>query len=377
MKSPTPDVKVPSLALTPAEIKGYYVERDVKTVEFCIEKNFPVLLVGETGVGKTTLIRAIAKEQKKELVRVSMNGSMGTEELLGKRLLENGETKWLDGILTDAVRTGKWIVLDEINSASADILFALHALLDEERALVLPEKDNERIEAHPEFRLFGGMNPEEYVGTKLLNQAFKSRFYIVNVHPLSPGDEAKFLERKLGLVADVAAQLVSVGQALRAMKHEQKIVYFCSTRDLEMAGSLLSALSFEDAMGYAVFNKMPALDIEEIMVAGTMTQFVNRYKDALKAELAELRELKKEVDEFKKARAQAIQLKKEIEELQIAKKGLEEAKGKLEGMQAEEIFLHVKRMQSDPLYMNDLEGIDALQFAQMLAKILTNAAKRK
>lgn len=359
--------------LTPQHTKEYYAVKDVLTIEFCIKNNFPVLLVGETGVGKTTLIKALADEAGEQLIRVSMNGSMGTEELLGKRLLEDGETIWQDGILTNAVRNGSWIVLDEINSASAEILFALHALLDHERALVLPEKDNERIPAHKNFRMFAGMNPEEYVGTKLLNQAFKSRFYMVNILPLEASKEITLLTEKISISEEEATKLVSIGAALRKMKQEQRIVYFCSTRDLEMAGELMSVLPFSDAVVYAIFNKMGALDLEECSGEADVKRFIKDNEDTLKEQIKELRRLEKEAEGWKDLKLKKIKLEAEVETLEMKHKAAKEANSSLAAMQEDEIFLKIKKMQSDPLFLKELKGVDPKQFSSLLLTLIKNS----
>lgn len=52
-------------------------KHDLKVLNACIKASRPALLVGETGTGKTSLLREIAKIKKKKLVRVSVNGSMG------------------------------------------------------------------------------------------------------------------------------------------------------------------------------------------------------------------------------------------------------------------------------------------------------------
>jgi midasin len=64
---------------------------NIQLIKLCIENSQPVLLMGETGTGKTTLIREIAEEAKKELVRVNLNGQTGREELVGKYILKNDE----------------------------------------------------------------------------------------------------------------------------------------------------------------------------------------------------------------------------------------------------------------------------------------------
>ena len=44
-----------------------------------------------------------------------------------------------DGPLVTAMREGHWIILDELNLASSDILEALNRVLDDNRELFIPE----------------------------------------------------------------------------------------------------------------------------------------------------------------------------------------------------------------------------------------------
>ena len=66
--------------------------------------------------------------------------------------------KWYDGVLLDALKTGKWILLDELNLASQTILEGLNAILDHRGTVFIPEM-NESFTKHPEFRIFACQNP--------------------------------------------------------------------------------------------------------------------------------------------------------------------------------------------------------------------------
>ena len=88
---------------------------------------------------------------------------------------------FVEGNIVKAVRNGDWVLLDEINLASADTLESLADLLSTEPNgkpfLLLSETgDVQKIEAHSEFRLFGAMNPATDVGKKELPVSLRSRF---------------------------------------------------------------------------------------------------------------------------------------------------------------------------------------------------------
>jgi midasin (ATPase involved in ribosome maturation) len=105
------------------------------------------------------------------LRRVNLNGATTVDEFLGKMLINEQGTYWVDGVLVSAMQAGDWILLDEINACLPEIAFCLHSLLDDDRMVVLMEYDGRIVRPHPDFRLFASMNPSEegrYSGTKTL-----------------------------------------------------------------------------------------------------------------------------------------------------------------------------------------------------------------
>lgn len=91
-----------------------------------------------------------------------------------------------EGALVDAIRTGKWVLLDEINLASSETLERLCGLLDDSRgSLTLTERgDTEALRRHPDFRLFAAMNPATDTGKKDLPASIRARFTEIYVDEL-------------------------------------------------------------------------------------------------------------------------------------------------------------------------------------------------
>ena len=92
---------------------------------------------------------------------------------------------FVEGSLVKTIRAGEWLLLDEVNLATADTLESISDLLTEpdSRSILLSEKgDAEPIKAHPDFRIFACMNPATDVGKRDLPMGIRSRFTEIYVH---------------------------------------------------------------------------------------------------------------------------------------------------------------------------------------------------
>lgn len=248
--------KKPSTAV-PKHLQIIGQESNKKLLRLAAEKDMPVLLIGHTGTGKSSLVREQAIEHGASWVRFNLTGETTVDDFVGKYELEGGKTVWRDGVLLQAMKEGKWLIVDEINVALPEILFVLHSLLDDDKFIMLAAHAGEVVRPHKDFRLFATMNPsDEYAGTKELNKAFQSRFSIVlEVDYPANKQEAKIIAEKTGVKLPEAHVMADVASALRKAKADDKIFFTCSTRDLLHWGGLVEALGMEEAFSVSVLNK--------------------------------------------------------------------------------------------------------------------------
>jgi midasin (ATPase involved in ribosome maturation) len=276
-----------------------------KALEISISLDLPALLEGETGTGKTTFIRELAREKGKTLYRINLTGQTGVDELIGKWIVNQKEgMKWIDGLLVLAMKQGDWVVLDEVNMALPEILAKLHSLLDDDKKLVLIEKEGEEIIPHPDFRFFATQNPsEDYAGTKELNKAFLSRFPLV-IRVDYTTQEAKLLTE---VSEDTAIKLVEIAREIRKSKERGDISLTCSTRDIIYASKLIKGgMTLPEALEVSVINKAPQ---EEKKAIEKMIEIFSGEKiiidgveyESLKDVLKLVEDLKKEVMLLKEA----------------------------------------------------------------------------
>lgn len=72
--------------------------------------------------------------------------------------------------------SGQWVLLDEINLASAETLQCLSGMLEMNGTLSLYEKGEfEPVKRHENFRLMAAMNPATDVGKKQLPAGIRNR----------------------------------------------------------------------------------------------------------------------------------------------------------------------------------------------------------
>lgn len=155
-----------------------------------IKLNKPILLEGSPGVGKTSLVGALAKASGNTLVRINLSEQTDITDLFGADLPveggKGGQFAWRDGPLLAALKAGHWIVLDELNLASQSVLEGLNACFDHRGEVYVPELGMSFQVQHEKTKIFGCQNPfRQGGGRKGLPRSFLNRFTQVFVDPLT------------------------------------------------------------------------------------------------------------------------------------------------------------------------------------------------
>ncbi len=251
----------------PKEIVFEDNKKILEQIGIAISWGMPILLIGETGTGKTSLVRHLAFNTHNAFVRVNHNGGTTIEDIMGRWTInEKGQTAWVDGILIESMKKGYWFLADEINAASAEINFVYHSLLDDDGRIIMAEKGNEVVIPHPNFRFFGAMNPPtEYAGTKELNKALMSRFMVAKVDFPAPKVEQKILVDRTGIEEDVAERMVRCAGEIRTMHASEDVRYVMSTRDLLQWATMFKVYKkYLISAEMTVLNKVGQDDFEAI-----------------------------------------------------------------------------------------------------------------
>ncbi|XP_023209810.1 midasin-like [Centruroides sculpturatus] len=140
----------------------------------------PILLEGIPGVGKTSLVCALAKASGHQLIRINLSEQTDISDLFGSDLPVEGKCgifAWRDGPLLQALKSGSWILLDELNLASQSVLEGLNACLDHRGEVYIPELGRSFKVQQGRSWIFGCQNPYKQGGArKGLPRSFLNRF---------------------------------------------------------------------------------------------------------------------------------------------------------------------------------------------------------
>jgi len=232
---------------------------EIELFEAAYKQKIPVLLKGPTGCGKTRFVEHMAWRLGRPLTNVRRRGKasagstdghplvplitiachedLTASDLVGRYLLEGEETKWIDGPLTRAVKSGAICYLDEIVEARKDTTVLIHPLTDHRRLLPI-EKRGQVLQADEGFLLCMSYNPGYQSALKDLKHSTRQRFVSIEFDYPDQEAEARIVQHESGVSLAVAQSLARLGEKVRNLK-EHGLQEGASTRLLIYAGKLI------------------------------------------------------------------------------------------------------------------------------------------
>ncbi|MFC4215953.1 CbbQ/NirQ/NorQ/GpvN family protein [Pseudophaeobacter arcticus] len=247
------------------EVPFYHpVGNECALFETAQNNGLPLLLKGPTGCGKTRFVEHMAARTGRKLYTVACHDDLSAADLIGRYLLRGGETEWVDGPLTRAVREGAICYLDEVVEARKDVTVVLHPLTDNRRTLML-DRTGEELVAPDGFMLVASYNPGYQNVLKRMKPSTRQRFLSASFDFPEATIEVGVVARESGLDKDRVMPLIRLAghiRALSGMDLEEGV----STRLLIYAAQLIAGgMPIDQALQAAIVE--PLTDEADVQTA--------------------------------------------------------------------------------------------------------------
>jgi len=161
---------------------------------------------------------------------------------------KKGRFVWQDGIILKAAKEGKWLVLEEINLASSEIIEVLNDYLTTGKITYSQNGQQKQIIPAPNFAIFATANPESYSQRQKLSKVFLSRWKIYYQKELAESEMAEILSSLFKIPSSIALMIARFHKTLekqaqaKVIGKEEKDPYIYSLRDIIRVGKRVSVL---------------------------------------------------------------------------------------------------------------------------------------
>lgn len=216
------------------------------------EKAVKVMMVGQSGYGKTTLPKLMAEVTGRRFLRMNCATVRDPEEWFGYREAREGSTVFIRSqFITEMERGDLVVVLDEFNRLEPWLHNTLFPLLDDDGATVVHD---EQFRIGDNVVVVATINVGyRYTGTFELDEALYNRFdLILEVGAMPAKEEARVLVERTGVHSGKAEQIVKVANVLRSSD------FVCSTRTTLLIARMVNAgMYMREAFEACIVRRLP------------------------------------------------------------------------------------------------------------------------
>jgi cobaltochelatase CobS len=267
---------------TPEVIDGYvFPKDDTLAILMGIAGRDPMLLVGHTGTGKTSLIEQIAARLNYGVIKISFDGAVTRHDLIGEWVIKGKEMSFQYGVIPLGFRMpGTIILLDEWDAQNEETAFVLQRPLQKEDRKIFVVETNKLIPMHDENVIIATANTNGQgddtglysQGTRVQSYAQLNRFLVtVRLNYLEADSEKTMLGAYYqDLDNDEIESLVTAVNKVRDGFANGMISVPLSTRDLINWSD--KYIKFGDAMKAARYCFLNRMSMEDAKVCEGLIQ---------------------------------------------------------------------------------------------------------
>jgi len=199
--------------------------RELELVVAALAADRHIVLEGPPGTGKSTLLRAVARELGIGFEFVEGNAELTPARLVGHfdpaRVLSDGYTPdvFVDGPLVTAMTSGALLYVEEINRIPEETLNVLITVMSEQE-LHVPRLG--RVACAPGFRLVAAMNPFDAVGTARISSAVYDRMCRLSMTYQSAPDEVAIVQQAVAALDATSAEPEWLGKVVELVRRTRE-----------------------------------------------------------------------------------------------------------------------------------------------------------
>jgi MoxR-like ATPase len=201
-----------------------------------LELNQPILLEGGSGIGKSSTVDRMCGYLQREVYYANC-AEYDLDTLIGSKTIgKEGSVEWRDGIVTQWLRNGGVLFLDEYNFMRGEVRGRLHEVLDSvlrgTGTVSLTENYGERITVHPDCRLVAAQNEpgNDQSDRQVLDAPQLTRFvYLKEVEDLPKSVK---LARALGAIGEDNVVTIKPEEYLRTSSERTPLKDIPGIKDL-------------------------------------------------------------------------------------------------------------------------------------------------
>jgi MoxR-like ATPase len=233
-------------------------------VIYALRQSESLMLIGDSGTGKSKLIQFLAHETNTPLMEPCGHSEVTVESMLGCYTAQSGTTVWQDGVIPKAMQNGWWLLLEEINAIDPGVLKVLNELLDTRQITITVSGKPKVVKANSDFRLICTTNPPDnpiYRGIEPMSFEMMDRFdTVVYLDYLSPDTEARVVHDRSGYDDEASIKkMVSFANSVRSGMRKGEIFSAITTRGLISWAKKARVFGIKPAAEAALLRKMDSV----------------------------------------------------------------------------------------------------------------------
>ena len=165
------------------EVDGHAPQNFQRILDLCMARK-PVLLVGPTGCGKTTVAKGVADALNAYFASASCTEGMSENQLTGWLLPvgDSGKFVYVSAQFVKCYEDGGVFLLDEVDASDPNVLVVLHTAIANDFMFIPQRVDSPMVKKHKDFILIAAANTYgngadmQFVGRNQLDEATLDRF---------------------------------------------------------------------------------------------------------------------------------------------------------------------------------------------------------